>query len=108
MASIKHGVTQGVDRERAAFGDATPLYYHGIDCEHGRHRSLGIANLAKHCLEKIHDLKVNIHILSTVECGCPDNCKKLWNRPDYQQLRVQQFKDGLTAFRVAERLWLRA
>jgi hypothetical protein len=102
LASIKYGVTHSVP----PWGSREP-HHHGIACAHGRHRSLGIANLGKHCLEKYHGLKVNIHILSTVQCGCPNWCKKQRSRSDYESLRVQQFKDGRAAFRVAERFWLR-
>ena len=83
---------------------------HGMQCRHGRHRSLGMSNLGKHCLETLHGLTVNIELLSTAPCGCPSSCKKLrhdrslsW--PRKQELQNRWSEEGIAAFETALQLW---
>ena len=83
-------------------------YVHGFRCKAGRHRSLSCAALVRACCQ-LHGFVVNIRLLTTAECGCPFNCKKLRHlrlaRHEAKAMQMKWFADGEAALVVAQRYW---
>ena len=82
-------------------------HHHGLRCDHGRHRSTGIAVMIRYIL-MLRGFHVNIKYLSTVPCGCPSNCKKMRGNPSYKEKQQAEWsRDGSVGLAFAERIWRR-
>jgi hypothetical protein len=108
LLDIKKKVVPAVGNERARRpGTRRTVVYHGLACNHGRHRSLCTANLARHCLQRM-GLKVNIKLYSTARCLCPNRCKKLRHNRGWAEaraIREEWLACAMRAFPKAERIW---
>ena len=84
----------------------------GVYCKSGRHRSVGVALLLAHCVERAGVYNCEALHLDLFPCGCPDQCSNLVSPGvplvrglDLDSLADEWRQDGEAALAVALRLW---